>query len=126
MVAMNSSKVLISKFFLFCPWVRPVRDLARVLQVGDPGSGSGTSLLFREGVPRDIFRRRPLTVPVISGNAVADMDAEPTVAPVHQFFDELLVYLAFIFQNGGNFGAEDLFQFLGLAFWQAMEGAIGS
>jgi hypothetical protein len=32
----------------------------------------------------------------------------------------------FIFQHGKNFGAEDLFQCLGLALGQAMEGAIGS
>ena len=67
-----------------------------------------------------------MTIPVINGNAVANMDAEPTVAPAHQFFDELLVYLAFIFQHGKNFGTEYLFQFLGLSLEQAMEGAIGS
>jgi len=46
------------------------------------------------------------------------------VAPAHQFFDELLVYLAFIFQHGKNFGTEYLFQFLGLSLGLAMEGAI--
>lgn len=44
---------------------RPVKDLARVLQVGD--------LLFREGVSEDIFRQRLLTVPIISGYALAGM-----------------------------------------------------
>ena len=38
---------------------RPVKDFARVLQVGD--------LLFRKGVSEDIFRHRLLSVAVISG-----------------------------------------------------------
>jgi len=48
---------------------RPVEDFAGILQVGD--------LLFREGVSQDIFRRRLLIVPVISGDAVSGMDTRP-------------------------------------------------
>jgi len=65
-----------------------------------------------------------LTVPVIGGNAVANVDAESTVAPAHSVFDELLVYLAFIFPHGKDFGTEDSFSSWTL-LGQAMEGAWG-
>lgn len=43
---------------------RPVEDFAGVLQVGDPGSGSGTSHLLREGVSQNIFRQGLLPIAV--------------------------------------------------------------
>jgi hypothetical protein len=36
------------------------------------------------------------------------MDAEAAVAPVHELFDELVVYLALTLQHGQDLGAEDL------------------
>jgi hypothetical protein len=86
----------------------PIQHLAAVLDIGDPRSGSSTSLLFREGVPQDIFHQRFLTIAVISGDAVSGMDAEAAVAPVHELFDELVVYLALTLQHGQDLGAEDL------------------
>jgi transcriptional regulator with PAS, ATPase and Fis domain len=46
----------------------PIQHLATVLDIGDPRSGSRTSLLFREGVPQDIFGQRFPTIAVISGD----------------------------------------------------------
>jgi len=95
---------------------RPVKDLARVLQVGD--------LLFREGVSQDVFGQRLLTVPIISGYAIPGMHAESTVMPAHELFDELVVYFALGFQHGQDLGTEDLFQFFEVSFRKTVEGPV--
>ncbi len=97
---------------------RAIEDLAGVLEVGD--------LLFRERVPHDIFGQRLLSVAVISGNLVAGMHTEAAVAPVHQFFDELVVYLALTFEHGQDLGAEDLLQFSHVSFGKTVEGPVRS
>jgi hypothetical protein len=90
---------------------RPVKDLAGILDIGNPGSGSGTSLVFGKGVSNDIFRQGFLTVPVIRGDAVSGMHAETAVMPGHEFFDKPVVYPALSLQHGQDLGAEDLFEF---------------
>jgi len=104
---------------------RPIEDLTGILDIGDPSASLRTSLLFREGVAQDIFSQSFLTVPVVGGDPVPYMDAEATVVPVHQFFDELIANLAFSFQHGQNFRTKDLFQLFGLPLGHAMEDAIG-
>ena len=63
-----------------------IEDLAGIFAIGD--------LLFGEGVSHDIFRKRLLPIPVVRGYAVSGVHTESTVMPGHEFFNELVVYLA--------------------------------
>lgn len=92
---------------------RTIEDFACVLQVGN--------LLLREGVSEDIFRQRLPAAAVISGDPVAGMDAESAPAPVHQFFDELVVYLALTLEHGQDLGAKDLLLFFHVSIGKTVE-----
>ena len=78
------------KVFLVAPMGhgRPVKDLAGILDRGDPSASLRTSLLLREGVSQDIFRQGLLTVPVVSGYLISGMHAESAVMPGHEFFNK--------------------------------------
>ena len=110
MAAMNSSAGEDLEVFLVAPMGHggAIEDLAGILDIG-------MIFLFREGVSKDIFRQGLLTVPVVSGDAVSGMHAEAAVTPVHQFFDEPVVYpgsgsgtsFALALQHGQDLGAEE-------------------
>ena len=128
MAAMNSSGVKISKFFLFLPMSHagPIENLAGILDIGDPGSWSGTSLLLGESISQDIFCQPLLLLPIVAGYAIPGMHAESAVMPAHEFFDELVVYLALTLQHGQDLGTEDLFELFQVSFGEAIEGPVGA
>jgi len=63
-----------------------IEELAGILDTGDPGSGSGTILLFGKSISQDIFRQGLLPVPVVSGYVIPGMHAETAVMPGHESF----------------------------------------
>jgi len=103
-----------------------VEDFAAVLSIGNPGSGSGTSLLFGEGVPQDVFGQGLLPVPVVPGDLISGRYAETAVMPGHELFDEHVASSAFSLKHGQELGAEDLFQLLQVPFGQAITGPVRS
>jgi hypothetical protein len=103
---------------------RTVEEVAGILDIGDPGSGPGTSLLLGESVSQDVFRQGLLPVPALSGYLISGMHTESAVMPSHEFFDKPVVYSALSLEHGQDPGTKDLLDLFQVAFRQTMDSTV--